>query len=261
MQKPPAILVETPAPHVRLLRFNRPETRNAMDTEVRETLTACFTSLGADADARCIILTGGEKSFAAGSDIKERVTLDVMGKMASDEVKAQLTRAIMNCPKPVIAAVRGYCLGGGFETAMMCDIIIAGESAQFGLPEVKIGVIPGAGGTQLLSRITGKHRALYYILTGRFFSAKQAQEFGVAAEVVPDAEVEAASVKLAAEIAALAPLALQQAKEVLLRGADVPVEVGLALEARASQLLYATEDQKEGMKAFIEKRKPNFKGR
>lgn len=261
MTRPPALLIETPAPHVRSVRINRPESRNSLDGEVRAGLTECFRAFSTDPDVRCVVIAGDARAFASGSDIKERVTLDVMGKIDSDVVKEQLMQAIMHCAKPVVAAVRGYCLGGGFEIAMMCDIVIAGESAKFGLPEVKIGVIPGSGGTQHLARLAGKHRALYYILTGRFFSAQQALGMGAVSEVVADDAVESTALALAAEIAGLAPLALQQAKDVLLRGLDVPIEVGLGLEARASQLLYATEDQKEGMRAFIEKRKANFKGR
>jgi enoyl-CoA hydratase/carnithine racemase len=246
---------------VRLLRINRPEARNALNMEVRHELSRNIEEFGADADVRCVILAGGEKSFAAGADIKERASMDVIAKMGSDVQKQRMSRIIVDCPKPVIAAVRGYCLGGGFEIAMMCDIIVAGESAQFGLPELKLGVIPVSGGTQRLARVTGKHKALYHILTARFFSAQQALACGVASEVVADDQVEAAAIRVAGEIAALAPLAVQQAKEVLMKGMDAPLDVGIALEARGSQLLYATEDQKEGMSAFIDKRKPVFKGR
>lgn len=173
----------------------------------------------------------------------------------------RLWRTIAACPKPVIAAVNGFALGGGCELAMTCDIIVAGESAKFGQPEVKIGIIPGGGATQRLTRAVGKYKAMKYILSGDVFSAREAFEMGLASEVVPDAEVEQRSVVLARQIAELPPLAVQLAKEAVLAGMEAPLTTALALEAKSAQMLFSSHDQKEGMRAFIEKRKPKFEGR
>jgi enoyl-CoA hydratase len=173
----------------------------------------------------------------------------------------KLWRTIAACPKPVIAAVSGFALGGGCELAMTCDIIIAGESARFGQPEVKIGIIPGGGGTQRLTRAAGKYKAMRYILTGDLFDARAAFDMGLVSEIVPDAEVEKRAIEMAQQIAALSPLAIQQAKEAVLRGMDAALDTGLALETKAIQILFSSLDQKEGMAAFIEKRKPKFTGK
>jgi enoyl-CoA hydratase/carnithine racemase len=173
----------------------------------------------------------------------------------------KLWRAIAGCPKPVIAAVSGYALGGGCELAMTCDIIVAGESARFGQPEVNIGIIPGGGGTQRLPRAVGKYKAMKYILTGEQFSSKEALDMGLVSEVVPDPEVEGRAIDLARQIAALPPLAIQLAKEAVLAGMEAPLSSALALETKSLQILFSSQDQKEGMRAFIEKRKPKFSGR
>ena len=171
--KPPVVLVESPAEGVRLLRINRPEARNALNMEVRIELARLITAFNADPEVRSIILAGDAKSFAAGADIKERAQIGIVGKMQSDLDKHKVSHTVSTSAKPIIAAVRGYALGGGFETALMCDIIVAGESAQFGLPELKLGVIPGSGGTQRFARGAGKHRALYHLLTATFMSARE----------------------------------------------------------------------------------------
>jgi enoyl-CoA hydratase/carnithine racemase len=238
----PVVLVERPAEGVALVRINRPDARNALNMEVRRLIAQHLTELADDAGVRCIVLTGNEKSFAAGADIKEMANIG-------------------SCPKPVIAAVNGFALGGGCELAMTCDIIIAGESAKFGQPEVKIGIIPGGGGTQRLTRAVGKFKAMRYVLTGDIFGAREAYEMGLVSELVPDADVEKHASEMAKRIAELPPLAIEQAKEAVLRGMDASLETGLALETKAIQLLFSSEDQKEGMAAFIEKRKPVFKGR
>jgi enoyl-CoA hydratase/carnithine racemase len=157
--------------------------------------------------------------------------------------------------------VSGFALGGGCELAMTCDIIVAGESARFGQPEVKIGIIPGGGGTQRLTRAAGKYKAMRYMLTGDLFGAKEAYDMGLVSEIVPDAEVETRAIAMAQQIAALPPLAIELAKECVLRGMDASLDAGLALETKAIQLLFASEDKKEGMAAFIEKRKPSFQGK
>jgi enoyl-CoA hydratase len=255
----PVVLVEHPAEGVALIRINRPEARNALNLEVRRLLARHLTEMGEDDAIRCVVLTGNEKSFAAGADIKEMAGTGTIEMLARGTHK--LWRTIAACPKPVIAAVNGFALGGGCELAMTCDIIIAGESAKFGQPEVKIGIIPGGGGTQRLTRAAGKYKAMRYILTGDLFSAKEAFEMGLVSEIVPDAEVETRAVEMAQQIAALSPLAIQQAKEAVLRGMDAALDSGLALETKAAQILFSSQDQKEGMAAFIEKRKPKFQGK
>ncbi|MBM3358808.1 MAG: enoyl-CoA hydratase [Betaproteobacteria bacterium] len=253
------VLLERPAEGVGLIRINRPEARNALNLEVRRLLARHLTEMGEDAATRAIVLTGNDKSFAAGADIKEMADAGTVEMLARGVHR--LWRTIGACPKPVIAAVNGYALGGGCELAMTCDIIIAGESAQFGQPEVRIGIIPGGGGTQRLTRAAGKYRAMKYVLTGELFGARAALEMGLASEVVPDAEVEKRAVELAARIAELPPLAVQLAKEAVLAGMEAPLSSALALEAKSVQILFSSQDQKEGMRAFIEKRKPKFSGR
>jgi enoyl-CoA hydratase len=255
----PVVLLERPAEGVGLVRINRPEARNALNMEVRQLIARHLSELTDDESVRCIVLTGNEKAFAAGADIKEMAGLGTIEMLQRGTL--ELWRTIAGCPKPVIAAVNGYALGGGCELAMTCDIIIAGESAKFGQPEVKIGIIPGGGGTQRLARVAGKFKTMRYVLTGDLFGAREAYEMGLASEVVPDAEVEARALGIARQIAELSPLAIEQAKETVLRGMDAALDTGLALEAKAIQLLFSSQDQKEGMAAFIEKRKPKFIGR
>jgi enoyl-CoA hydratase len=226
---------------------------------VRRHLAKHLTEMGEDAAIRCIVLTGNDKAFAAGADIKEMAGAGAMEMLARGTHK--LWRTIAACPKPVIAAVNGFALGGGCELAMTCDIIIAGEGARFGQPEVKIGVIPGGGGTQRLTRAVGKYKAMRYVLTGDMFSAKDAFDMGLVSEVVADAEVEQRAVAMAQQIAEYSPLAVEQIKECVVRGLDASLDTGLALETKAIQLMFASQDQKEGMAAFIEKRKPTFTGK
>ena len=255
----PVVLFERPAEHVALVRINRPEARNALNLEVRKLLARYLAECGEDTATRAIVLTGNDKSFAAGADIKEMADAGTIEMLQRGVHK--LWRAIAGCPKPVIAAVSGYALGGGCELAMTCDIIVAGESARFGQPEVNIGIIPGGGATQRLPRAIGKYKAMKYILTGELFSAREALDMGLASEVVPDPEVEGRAIDLARQIAALPPLAVQFAKEAVLAGMDAPLTSALALEAKSAQILFSSQDQKEGMHAFIEKRKPRFTGR
>ena len=255
----PVVVTERPAEGVGLIRINRPEARNALNLEVRKLIARHLTEMSDDDAVRCIVLTGNDKAFAAGADIKEMADAGAIDMLLRGTQK--LWRTIYGCPKPVIAAVNGYALGGGCELAMTCDIIIAGESAKFGQPEVKIGIIPGGGGTQRLPRTVGKYKAMRYVLTGDLFGAKEAFDMGLVSEVVPDAEVEKRAVAMATQIAELAPLAIQQTKEAVLRGMDASLETGLTLETRTLQMLFASKDQKEGMAAFIEKRKPKFEGR
>ena len=253
------VLLERPAEGVVLLRINRPEARNALNLEVRKLLAKHLAEIGEDTTTRAVVLTGNEKSFAAGADIKEMA--DVGTIEALQRGIHRLWQSIGSCRKPVIAAVSGYALGGGCELAMTCDIIVAGESASFGQPEVKIGILPGGGGTQRLARAVGKYKAMKYVLTGDMISAREAFDMGLVSEVVPDPEVEGRALDLARQLAALPPLALQLAKEAVLAGMEAPLSSALALEAKSLQILFSSQDQKEGMRAFIEKRKPKFEGR
>ena len=255
----PVVLAERPAEGVGLVRINRPAARNALNLEVRRLLAHHLTAMGGDPAIRCIVITGNETAFAAGADIKEMAGAGAIEMLLRGT--HQLWRAIAACPKPVIAAVNGYALGGGCELAMTCDIIIAGEGARFGQPEVKIGIVPGGGGTQRLPRAVGKYKAMRYLLTGDFISAKAAFGMGLVSEIVADAEVEKRALALAQQIAELPPLAVEQIKECVLRGMDAALDTGIALETKANQLLFASQDQKEGMAAFIEKRKAKFQGR
>ncbi|MBX9905806.1 MAG: enoyl-CoA hydratase/isomerase family protein [Burkholderiales bacterium] len=253
------VITERPAEGVGLIRINRPEARNALNLEVRKLIGQYLSEMSDDDSVRCIVLTGNDKAFAAGADIKEMANAGTIDMLLRGTQK--MWRTIYACPKPVIAAVSGFALGGGCELAMTCDIIIAGESAKFGQPEVKIGIIPGGGGTQRLPRTVGKYKAMRYVLTGDLFGAKEAEAMGLVSEIVPDAEVEKRAIAMAVQIAELAPLAIQQTKESVIRGMDASLETGLTLETRTLQMLFASRDQKEGMAAFIEKRKPKFEGR
>jgi len=253
------VLLERPAEHVALIRINRPDARNALNMEVRKLLAQHLTDLGQDTATRVIIITGNEKSFAAGADIKEMAdagTIEMMQRGTH-----LLWRVIAACPKPVIAAVNGFALGGGCELAMTCDIIIAGENAKLGQPEVRIGILPGGGGTQRLPRAIGKYKAMKICLTGDLVPAKDAYDMGLVSEIAPDAEVEKRAIEMATQIASYAPLAVQQIKELVNAGQDASLDAALRLETKAMHILFSSADQKEGMQAFIEKRKPNFQGR
>jgi enoyl-CoA hydratase/carnithine racemase len=254
-----SVLIETPAPGVVLLRINRPEARNALNREVRAKLAEHFDRLGHDPEVRAIVLTGNQDAFAAGADIRDVADADAIDIMTRPT--EYHWRSVAACPKPIVAAVNGYALGGGCELAMHCDIIVAGESASFGQPEVKIGIMPGAGGTQRLTRAVGKYKAMKMVLLGEPVSAREAESMGLVSELVPDAEVLDRAIALAKKISYLPPLAVRQIKEVLLAGQDSSLESALLLERKGFQLLFASEDQKEGMRAFLEKRRPVFKGR
>ena len=253
------VLLERPAPDIAVVRLNRPDVRNALNMAVRQQLADHFTALGVDESTRCIILTGGEKVFAAGADLRDMVDRTPVDLLLRRSEK--LWQPIASCPKPVIAAVNGYALGGGCELAMHADIIIAGEGASFGQPEVRVGIMPGAGGTQRLTRAVGKYRAMRMLLTGEPVPARDALAMGLVSEVVPDDEVIDAALRVAKTIAALPPLAVMQIKEAVLAGQDASLDAAMTIERKAFQLLFATADQKEGMRAFLEKRKPDFQGR
>jgi len=254
------VLLERPAEGIAVVTLNRPAVRNALNIAVRQTLADHFTALGADDTTRCIIITGGDTVFAAGADIRdmvERTPVDLLLRKTE-----RLWEPIASCPKPVIAAVNGYAWGGGCELAMHADIIIAGESASFCQPEVRVGIMPGAGGTQRLTRAVGKFQTMKMLMTGQPVTAREALAMGLASEVVANgAAVMEAALKMATTIAAMPPLAIAQIKETVLAGQDASLETALMLERKAFQLLFATTDQKEGMRAFLEKRKPEYQGR
>ncbi|MBD5804607.1 2,3-dehydroadipyl-CoA hydratase [Azoarcus sp. Aa7] len=253
-----AVVVERPNPQVAVVRLNRPEARNALNQQVRMQLAEHFTALARDPEVRAIVLTGGDKYFAAGADLREMAEAGAIEIMLRNTHR--LWGAIASCPKPVIAAVNGFAWGGGCELAMHADIIVAGEGSSFCQPEVKVGIMPGAGGTQRLSRAVGKFKAMKMVLTGQPVSGREAGEMGLASEVVPDAEVQSRAMELATQIAALPPLAITQIKEVLLAGQDASLDAALMLERKAFQLLFASRDQKEGMQAFFDKRPAGFEG-
>lgn len=250
---------ERPRPWVALLRLNRPEARNALNMELRRALAEAFRTLESDAEVRVVVVTGNTQAFAAGADVREMVDADAVEMMLRGTHR--LWQAIADFSKPIIAAVNGFALGGGCELALHADIIIAGESAKFGQPEVRVGIMPGAGGTQRLLRAIGRYRAMLLLLTGEMVEAREAQAMGLVSRVVPDAEVLDQALALAETIASMPPLAVAQIKEVVRLGADAPLATALALERKAFQLLFASRDQKEGMRAFLQKRKPNFEGR
>lgn len=251
------LLSDTPSALVLRLTLNRPDARNALSTALLATIADALDAAANDESVRAVILTGGPKIFAAGADIKELATRDVPASLLDARV-GHWTR-IRRFPKPLIAAVNGYALGGGCELAMHADIVVAGEDAKFGQPEINLGILPGAGGTQRLARLAGQQIAMKLVLSGEFLDAREAKECGLVAEVAADAQTRA--VDLAVKIAEKAPLAARLAKELVLAARDVPLEAGLAFERKAFATLFATADFKEGVGAFLEKRKPNFAGK
>ncbi|WP_366299598.1 enoyl-CoA hydratase [Pseudomonas atacamensis] len=257
-QPEPVVHVQIREDGVAVVRIERPEVKNALNSAVREQLAESFRALSVDAQVRSIVLTGGEQCFVAGADIREFAQASPI-EMYSRHTE-YLWDAIARCPKPVIAAVNGFALGGGCELAMHCDIIVAGHSARFGQPEVKLGLMPGAGGTQRLIRAVGKFQAMRIALTGCLVPAPEALAIGMVSEVVSDGRTIPRALELASEIAALPPLAVAQIKEVMLLGADLPLDSALALERKAFQLLFDSRDQKEGANAFLDKRKASFSG-
>ena len=254
----PEVLVERHGDGTATIRLNRPEARNALNTAARKALAEACREIGEDESVRAVILTGGAEMFAAGADINEFVDAG-----AVEMLKRRSERwwqAVANVPQPMIAAVNGFALGGGLELAMCCDIIIAGRSARLGQPEVKLGILPGAGGTQRLTRAVGKFHAMRLVLTGEIIGAEEALAIGLVSKVVDDGDVDEAARDMARAIAALPPIAVQQAKEAILLGGDASLAAALALERKAVQLTFATADKTEGMRAFLEKRKARFKG-
>ena len=254
-----ANLVVSRQGRVGIAQLNRPQALNALNGELMDELVSALQAFDADESIGCIVITGSEKAFAAGADIKQMASATVVDMMGSPFIG--YWDAVQRIAKPVVAAVSGYCLGGGCELAMICDLIVASETAQFGQPEINLGIIPGAGGTQRLTRAVGKSVAMDMVLTGRRISAQEALQFGLVSRVFPAASFLDDSLKLATEIADKAPVALRVAKEAVNRAFESSLAEGVLFERRAFNLLFATEDQKEGMAAFVEKRKPAWQGK
>lgn len=245
---------------VALVSLDRPKVLNALDFALIAELTDALEALDRDQGCRAIVITGsGDRAFAAGADIRELAAQTPASLLGDDEFHRW--ERIKRVRTPLIAAVRGFALGGGCELAMTCDLLVAGEGAQFGQPEIKLGVMPGAGGTQRLTRAIGKARAMELVLTGRTMGAREAEAHGLVTRVVPDDEVVASALELAGTIASMPPLAVIAAKEAVNRAEELGLEAGLEFERRSFYLLFASDDQREGMAAFTEKRKPAWKGR
>jgi enoyl-CoA hydratase len=253
------IIVETHA-NVGLIRLNRPQALNALSPALIKELGQALDTFEADENIRCMVLTGSEKAFAAGADIKAMKDWGYMDVYKSDFITASWER-LASCRKPVIAAVAGYALGGGCEMAMMCDFILAADTAKFGQPEITIGTIPGAGGTQRLPRFAGKSKAMEMVLTGRMMDAQEAERCGLVSRIVPAAELVQEALKTAQKIADLSLPIVMMAKESVNRAFEMPLAEGVRFERRLFHSTFGTEDQKEGMAAFAEKRKPSFKHR
>jgi enoyl-CoA hydratase len=252
------VLVEREEP-IAVVLLNRPDVMNALNDDVMDELARVLSELDEDDAVRCLVLGGSERAFAAGADIGEMAEADAMDMY--DARRIDRWDALRKLRTPLVAAVSGYCLGGGCELAMACDLIIASESARFGQPETGLGIIPGAGGTQRLTRAVGKAKAMDVILAGRFLDAHEAERAGLVARVVArEAWLEEAK-RVAREIASKGPVAQRLAKEAVNRAYDSTLETGLDFERKALYLAFASEDAKEGLTAFTEKRKPNFRGR
>ena len=243
-----------------LIRLNRPDAMNALNLQMMQDLAAALTAADANDKIRCIVLTGSEKAFAAGADVREMAT-KTFTDVFTDDLFARETAAIDRVRKPIIAAVSGYCLGGGCELAMMCDFIIASDTAKFGQPEINLGICAGMGGTQRLTRFVGKSKSMDMHLTGRFMDAAEAERSGLVSRVVPVQSLLDEALKTAAKIAEKSAMSVMAVKESVNRALETTLHEGLLFERRLFHALFATEDQKEGMAAFLEKRQPQFRDR
>ena len=244
---------------VTLITLNRPQALNALNAQILADLIAALAAYDADATQGCAVLTGSAKAFAAGADIKEMAGMDFAAMYGSDHFAGYET--ITRTRKPVIAAVAGYALGGGCELAMMCDFILAADTAKFGQPEVKLGVTPGMGGSQRLTRAVGKAKAMEMCLTGRMMDADEAERSGLVSRIVPASDLIEEAMKTAATIAGMAPLAVKANKEMVDAAFETTLAQGVQFERRLFHGLFGTADQKEGMAAFVEKRPGNWTGR
>ncbi|HEY8438744.1 MAG TPA: enoyl-CoA hydratase-related protein [Candidatus Limnocylindrales bacterium] len=256
----PAVGAAGPVDGVAIVTIERPEVLNALSFDLLDELAAVLARLDDDRACRAIVLTGsGERAFAAGADIRELARQTPVTLLVDD--RFGVWERIAATRKPVIAAVRGFALGGGCELAMSCDLIVAGEDAQFGQPEINLGVMPGAGGTQRLTRAIGRARSMDLVLTGRTITAREAEAMGLVSRVVAADKTLSAALDLASAIAAQPPVAVLAAKEAVRLAEELPLSAGLRHERRAFFALFATDDQTEGMAAFVEKRRPAWKGR
>ena len=251
------IVVAHPRPGVMLVTLDRPKALNALNKALLAELAQALREAEADDAVRCVVLTGSQRSFSAGADIKEMPEGGI--PMFAEAGRLRSWKTIERFPKPLIAAVNGYALGGGCELTLLCDIVVAGENARFGTPEIKIAAFPGDGGTQRLPRAVGKARAMMMILTGEPIDARTALAWGLAAELVPTERTVDRALEIAASIAEYSPIALQMAKAEVLAAFEKPLDESLSLERK--MLLWQTEDHDEGIAAFVEKRKPEYKGR
>lgn len=245
-------------PHIALLRLNRPKVLNALSTELMNELVEHLFAIEDDPNIRVTILTGSDRAFAAGADIAQMVEATPIDQICDNRFRAWQQLSMMT--KPIIAAVNGFALGGGCELAMTCDLIIAGDSAKFGQPEISIGTTPGAGGTQRLTRAVGKSKAMLMILTGEMIDATEAEKHGLVAKVVPADALLQETFQIADQIANRAPVAVRLAKESVNKAFEIPLRDAVEYERRNFYLTFASADQKEGMRAFLEKRKPEYKG-
>ena len=252
------LLIE-PHPGAVVIRLNRPAALNALNGALMDELATALDEAEADPRVLAIVITGSDKAFAAGADIKEMAPRTYAQNVAEDFITRNWERTA-SCRKPVIAAVAGYALGGGCELAMMCDIIIAADNARFGQPEITIGIVPGAGGSQRLTRSVGKAKAMDLILTGRMIDAEEAERIGLVSRVVPLASLMEEALAVAAKLASLPPLGVITAKALVQAAFETPMSQGIRQERQAFHAMFALNDQKEGMAAFLEKRKPAFKG-
>ncbi|HEY3066949.1 MAG TPA: enoyl-CoA hydratase-related protein [Methylomirabilota bacterium] len=247
---------------VATVTLDRPDVHNAMNQTMRQELTRCFGDLAQDEEVRAIVVMGaGERAFSAGADIREFVEPQIPVRFREHRRRVDFRQAMDRCGQPIVAAIRGFALGGGLELALACDIRIASEDAQLGLTEVNLAIIPGGGGTQRLPRLVGRGKALEMILTGARIGAAEALRIGLVERVVPAAEVVTAATALARTMAEKAPVALRYAKEAVVKGLELPLADGLRLENDLSTLLRTTEDRVEGARAFLEKRRPKWTGR
>ncbi|MFZ5749569.1 MAG: enoyl-CoA hydratase [Pseudomonadota bacterium] len=246
--------------YVALIRLNRPDALNALNSKLLGELADAVRAADANDRVRCIVLTGSEKAFAAGADIREMAEKTFVDVFTEDLFAAETDR-LLKCRKPIIAAVAGYALGGGCELAMMCDFIIAAETAKFGQPEINLGVMAGIGGTQRLTRFVGKSKAMDMNLTGRFMDAAEAERSGLVSRVVPAAKLIPEAMAAARKIAEKSVLATMAVKEAVNRAYETTLQEGVLFERRVFNALFATDDQKEGMQAFLEKRQPQFRDR
>ena len=248
-----------PEARIALIQLNRPKELNALNHELMQSLRDALRVIDADEQIQAVIITGNDQAFAAGADIKQMAEQSAVAMLALDQFS--VWDDIKKIKKPIIAAVSGFALGGGCELAMLCDMIIASDTARFGQPEIKLGIIPGAGGTQRLTKAIGKAKAMELVLTGRFLTAEEAYHYGLVNKVVPVDRYLQEAIQLAKEISQMSAVAIKLAKESVNQAFETSLEQGILAERKNFYLTFASEDQKEGMQAFIEKRKPAYKGR